>query len=446
MKRILISAAVAMLFAPAAFAQDSAKSEKVEAIKENLESHVQIHGFIRNYFAYDSRESVGGTADLFYWVPKDQNLNANGDDLNAQSQFRFLSLTSRLWIDVAGYEIQNTKIGAKIEADFYAGLSGSTGTATFRLRQAYVTLGWEQDKAKESLKIGQAWHPMAADMPDVFSLNTGAPFGPFSRTPVAQFDANFGKVFGITAAAIWQMQYPSAGPSGKSADYIKYGCTPEFYAGVNVTAGGFLGRAGVDVLSIKPRKTGTVKDSEDNDVTVKVKDRITTFTPFVYLQYKGTMGKVPFAIKAKSAFAQDGSHLSLNGGYGVSAKNEDGSWEYTPTRSSSTWVSLSVGKKFQGVLFGGYAKNFGTAEEITSVSDLYFMGNSFKNMNQMYRVTPTFMYNLGKFTVGVEYEMTSIQYGDFDPAFTEAARHGIADQNLHWITNHRVQAMVKFTF
>ena len=358
-------------------------------------------------------------------------------------------------VDVNGYRIANTDIGAKIEADFYCGLTGSTGTAQFRLRQAYVTLGWQQEKTRESLKIGQAWHPMAADMPDVFSLNTGAPFGPFSRTPVAQFDASFGKHFGLTAAAIWEMQYCSAGPEGASANYMKYGCTPEFYFGVNVNAGGFLGRLGLDVHSIKPRITGTTVRTVDGipqDVHVKVSDRITTISPFFYAQYKTKFGKVPFSVKAKTVYAQAGEHVNLNGGYAVSSVNEDGSWNYTPTRNSSTWVSLSVGSRFQGVLFGGYVKNFGTKDDILSTEALYFSKNSFKNMNQMWRLTPAFMYNLGKFTVGLEYEVTSVQYGDFDDTLvggfpqSDDCRKGLATENLHWVTNHRVQAMVKFTF
>ena len=357
----ILSAAAILLLPLSLQAADKEKSSKAEAVKEHLESHVQVHGFIRNYFAFDTRQSVSGTGDLFYYVPKDVAMNEDGtEDLNAQSQFRFLALTSRLWVDVNGYRIANTDIGAKIEADFYCGLTGSTGTAQFRLRQAYVTLGWQQEKTRESLKIGQAWHPMAADMPDVFSLNTGAPFGPFSRTPVAQFDASFGKHFGLTAAAIWEMQYCSAGPEGASANYMKYGCTPEFYFGVNVNAGGFLGRLGLDVHSIKPRITGTTVRTVDGftqDVHVKVSDRITTISPFFYAQYKTKFGKVPFSVKAKTVYAQAGEHVNLNGGYAVSSVNEDGSWNYTPTRNSSTWVSLSVGSRFQGVLFGGYVKN-----------------------------------------------------------------------------------------
>lgn len=485
--------AVAMMaFSAGAFAQEAAadassvpatkkelRAQKKSAFVENLKSHVEVHGFIRNYFAFDTRQSVSGTGDLFYYVPKDENWNTadlndpTRTDLNAQPQFRFLALTTRLWVDVNGYQIQNTTIGAKVEADFYTGLSGVTGTAQFRLRQAYVTLGWEQLKAKETLKIGQAWHPMAADMPDVFSLNTGAPFGPFSRTPLAQLDATFGEHFGLTAAAIWQQQYPSSGPSDKSADYIKYGCTPEFYVGINAMAGGFLMRAGLDVLSIKPRINGTIDTVDGNgdpiSQTVKVNDRITTMTPFLYMQYKTKFNdKLPFSVKAKTVFAQAGEHVCLNGGYGVTKANPDGSWEYAPTRNSSTWFSLALGQKFQGVLFAGYVKNFGTAKPLVDdktlypsrsaapegySSSLYFSGNSFSNMNQMFRVTPTLMYNLGKFTFGLEYELTGIQYGSFkkykvgnDTYSCVKSANGLATEGLHWVNNHRVQAMVKFTF
>lgn len=443
MKFWKLSLAAAALTLPAVLPAQT----KAQAVKDHLESHVHLHGFIRNYFAYDSRESVSGTGDLFYYLPKDEAWNEDhSEDLNASSQFRFLALTSRLWVDVDGYRIKNTDIGAKIEADFYYGLSGTTGTAQFRLRQAYVNLGWRQSNAKESLKIGQAWHPMAADMPDVFSLNTGAPFGPFSRTPLVQFNADFGKNVGITAAAIWEQQYVSAGPAGASANYIKYGMIPEFYLGLNVYAGGFLARAGVDVHSIKPRTSA--KNAEN--VTVKVNDRITTVTPFLYLQYKTRFGEQPFSVKAKTLFAEAGEHVNLNGGYGVCAKNDDGSWEYTPTRNSSTWVSLSFGKTFQGVLFGGYVKNFGTKKDLLNTNDFWFSKNSFKNMNQMWRITPTFLYNLGKFTFGLEYELTSVQYGDFKLDAGNLpegdALRGLATENLRWVTNHRLQAMVKFTF
>jgi len=435
MKRLFYVFAAALMMLPVSA---SAQTKK-DAVKDQLENHFKFYGFIRNYFTLDSRESVAGTADFFMYVPKDQNISASGVDLNQETTFRFLSITSRLGVDVSGYQIGGTKIGAKVETDFYSGLSGSTGTAALRLRQAYLTLGWEQEKTSESLKIGQAWHPMAADMPDVFSLNTGAPFGPFSRTPLTQLDVNFGSNFSLTAAAIWQMQYTSAGPDGASANYIKYSCVPEMYLGVSANFGGFLARAGVDVLSISPRHNNGVD---------KVSDRITTVSPFVYAQYKTTIGEVPFSVKAKTIFAEAGEHVSLNGGYAIKTIESDGSYTYTPTRNSSTWVSLSIGKKYQGVLFGGYVKNFGTKDAVAGVlgvpAGYYFSKNSFNNLNQMWRITPAFIYNLGKLALGLEYEATSVQYGDKSKGMN--LETGLYEEGLHWVTNNRVQALVKFTF
>ena len=391
------------------------------AAQENT-THFKWYGFIRNYAVADTRESVYGTEDFFYYVPKDTKI-VNGTDMNAEKTFAFAALTSRLGLDVTGYEVQGWKVGAKLEADFYAGVSGVTGTALFRLRQAYVTLA----KGGFSAKIGQTWHPMAADMPHVFSLNTGAPFGPFSRTPEVVLEGKLSDAVTLTGALLWQMQYTSAGPEGASANYMKYSGIPELYLGLSYKANGFTGRVGVDMLSIRPRH---------NDGTRKVSDRITTVSPFIYLEYTKDL----FSVKAKSIFAQAGEHMNLNGGYGVSAINTDGSWSYTPTRNSSTWVSLSYGKKLQGVLFGGYVRNFGTKDAL--VGDLYFSKNSFSNMRQMYRIAPEVIYNLGKVAFGLEYEMTSVQYGDFGAADV----YGLANQNIHCVTNHRFQLMVKYTF
>ena len=384
------------------------------------------YGFIRNYAVADSRESVYGTEDFFYYLPKDRNV-VDGQDLNSQRTFAFAAITSRLGLDVTGYEIEGWKVGAKLEADFYAGVSGVTGTALFRLRQAFLTM----NRNAFTLKVGQAWHPMAADMPHVFALNTGAPFGPFSRTPQATVDLKLSNELTLTASALWQMQYTSAGPNGASADYIKYAGTPEVYLGLGYKANGFAAKAGVDVLSIKPRH---------DDGRHKVSDRITTVSPFLYAEYS----KGLFAVKAKTIFAQAGEHMNLNGGYGVTSVTADGSYEYAPTRNSSSWVSFSYGKKAQFVLFGGYVRNFGTAKELISSdkNHLFFSKNSFSNMNRMFRVSPEFIYNLGKVAFGLEYELTGVQYGTFG---TNDVR-GLATENLHWIRNHRLQLMVKYTF
>lgn len=420
MKRILFILASALALSAAAFAQDGSKAKEVAA-------HFKPYGFISTFAPLDTRESVSGTEDLFYYLPKDIRLGADGKDLNASVSFRFAALTSRLGLDITGYEIGGWKVAAKIEGDFYAGLSGSTGTAQLCLRQAFVTM----NKDIWNIKVGQAWHPMAADMPDLFSYNTGAPFGPFSRTPLASVDVKLGKMFSLTGAALWQMQYTSAGPEGASANYMKYSCVPEFYFGINARVGAGLIRLGVDVLSIKPRK--------DNG-SVKVRDRITTVSPFLFAQYKF----LGITAKLKTVYASAGEHLGLNGGYGVNSVAGDGfSYNYTPSRNWSSWVSLGYGKKFQYVLFAGYVRNFGTAKSLLSSDLYYFSKNSFSNIDRMWRVTPTFVYNMGKLAFGAEYEVTGVQYGDSKSMNLD---NGLCDKNLHWVTNHRIQLLVKYTF
>ena len=457
MKKSVLILLTLILTLPA-FAEVKVQKASDAPVKEHLQNHFKFYGFIRNYFIYDSRESVSGTGDLFYYLPKDENIQ-DGIDINDTPSFRFLALTSRLGVDVSGYYIGNVHFGAKFEGDFYSGLSNSSntnasvyfpgnskisGTATARLRQAYATITWKDlplgkdDKASVGLKIGQAWHPMAADHPHLFSLEVGAPFGPFSRTPLVQMDANLGNNWVVSAAAIWQMQYQSTGPVGGSALYMKYGMTPEMYAALAYKTNGFLLRAGVDVVSIKPRVLGEV----DGKV-VKVSDRKTSVLGYLYTQY--TYKK--FAVKAKTTFGEGGEHMNLMSGYAKIGENPDGSWNYASMRNSSSWLSMSYGKKWQGVLFLGYVKNLGLAEAASgplAKGDVYFCGNGFSNINQMYRINPQVIYNIGKLNVGLEYQWTSVQYGKYDDGKLNA--RALADKDLHWIGNHRVNMMVKYNF
>ena len=457
MKKSVLILLTLILTLPA-FAEVKVQKSSDAPVKEHLQNHFKFYGFIRNYFIYDSRESVSGTGDLFYYLPKDENIQ-DGIDINDTPSFRFLALTSRLGVDVSGYYIGNVHFGAKFEGDFYSGLSNSSnanasvyfpgnskisGTATARLRQAYATITWKDlplgkdDKASVGLKIGQAWHPMAADHPHLFSLEVGAPFGPFSRTPLVQMDANLGNNWVVSAAAIWQMQYQSTGPVGGSALYMKYGMTPEMYAALAYKTNGFLLRAGVDVVSIKPRVLGEV----DGKV-VKVSDRKTSVLGYLYTQY--TYKK--FAVKAKTTFGEGGEHMNLMSGYAKIGENPDGSWNYASMRNSSSWLSMSYGKKWQGVLFLGYVKNLGLAKAASgplAKGDVYFCGNGFSNINQMYRINPQVIYNIGKLNVGLEYQWTSVQYGKYDDGKLNV--HALADKDLHWIGNHRVNMMVKYNF
>ena len=417
MKKLFTAAALLLLAASALYAQDNKPQFKV-------------YGFLRNYFTYDSRVSTAGTEDFYYWMPKDEKI-VNGTDVNEVSTFRFAALTSRLGVDLSGLEWDGYKVGGKFEADFYSGVSGNTGTAQLRLRQAFITVA----KNNRSWKIGQAWHPMAADLPDIFSLESGAPFGPFSRTPLVQFDVKMGDVVSFTSAAIWQMQFCSTGPEGVSANYIKYGCTPEIYAGFNFKSGKSTFRIGGDVLSIKPRQV---------NAKGLAKDRLTTWNVFLY----GASSLGGLDLKTKLTYANDGSHFNLIGGYGVYAIDEEhDNWEYVSTRTAAAWATMSYKKlgKWVPSMLLGYSKNLGTPYDVfgdknDSGAYMYrWAKNSAETIDYIFRVQPEIIYNLGKLQFGLEYMLTGVNYGTAGPNIC-------ASGNLHMVMNHRVQMMVKLNF
>lgn len=451
-----IAACALLLSSSVAGMAKGPKEEKNQgkAVKEELRNHFNLYGFIRNYFAFDSRESASGTGNLFYYLPFDKEYDADGNDLNAQPSFRFLSITSRVGLDVNGYRIGKMDISAKVETDFYAGLSGSTGTATLRMRQAYMKLGWKDlpmgadGKAGVSLLMGQAWHPMAADQPDVISLATGAPFNPFNRSPQVTMDANLGKHFTVTGSLIYQMQYTSSGPSGSSADYMKYGILPEVYAGITYRTKGLLLKAGASLLSIKPYNTIDAYDAASGGMTThKATGMMTAVSPYFYLQYKHKS----FTLKAKTVYGSAAEYLNQVSGYGIVSVDEGYHCNYAATHTSSSWVSLSYGKKLQGMLMAGYINNLGAGKELSEYWFFSKDGGNFKNMSQAIRIAPAVVWNIGKFTLGLEYEMTAAEYG----SHVDTKGHVVAAgtdmgagvlASRHWVANHRVQFMTRFNF
>ena len=313
----------ALLSGSAAFAQ------------EEKPAHFKLYGFIRNYLSADSRAVNAGTEDLYFYMPKGHDMK-DGLDLNSGFNWRFVSLTTRLGVDVSGYKWGTMGVSGKVEADFY-NLSGSV--PVLRLRQAFMKLTW--DNSPVALTLGQAWHPMAADMPHMNNLETGAPFNPFNRSPQVTADIDLGSGVTLTASLLYLNHYLPTGPAGKTKDYYKYGL-PEAYLGVSYKSSKFLGRLGVDIVNMRPYRTLTdwrVQDASSAK-TIEVKSLLTTFSPFVFLQY--TSGK--FQLRAKSILAQAGEHMNLLSGYGVHAFNEDGTIEYTPMQDWASFVSFSYGK------------------------------------------------------------------------------------------------------
>lgn len=418
----------------------------------------KFYGFVRNYACFDTRESLTSNSEQFYYMPKDVKLDADGNDINAQPNMMLLSITTRLGLNITGPEFLGAKTSAKIEADF-AGFG--TSNTVLRIRQAYAKMDWKYSK----ILIGQAWHPMMGDMmPDVFSLETGAPFTPFSRTPQLRYDyANKG--FTLTATALYQFQYTSYGPDGASFNYARNAIVPELYFQAMYKNGGFQAGVGIDLLTIKPRQSYTIKemeyspiyaddgtpitDSEGNPVTIgkevtntyKCNEApVVSITPTLFASYKADR----WGIKGRVTYAQNAAHLSMISGYGVTNIKDNGEWEYGTINSIGGWIDATYKQPLkkgylQFCCFAGYTKNLGCESNIMKDDKDYmiFMRGE-KNMDYMWRVAPSILYTHNALQIGVEYNPTTVGYGTHDGDYKM--------YNPRPVTNHRICAMVKYNF
>ena len=413
----------------------------------------KFYGFVRNYACYDTRESMTSNSEQFYYMPKDISLDANGNDINAQPNMMLLSITTRLGLNVSGLNFLGSKTSAKIEADF-AGFG--TSNTVLRIRQAYAKMEWKYNH----LLVGQAWHPIMGDMmPDVFSLETGAPFTPFSRTPQVRYDY-VNKGVTLTATALYQFQYTSYGPDGASFNYARNAVVPEIYLQAMYKNGGFQAGAGVDILTIKPRqsyswnvteysplyddKGNPITDANGNPVTVgnqvtktfKCNEApVVSFTPTLFASYKADR----WGIKGRMTYAQNAAHLSMISGYAVTGIKDNGEQEYSTLNSIGGWIDATYKQPLKkGNLlfccFAGYTKNLGCENDI--VGAIYMRGE--KNMDYMWRIAPSILYTHNALQVGVEYNPTTVGYGKHDGDYKM--------YNPHTVTNHRICAMVKYNF
>lgn len=428
MKKILLMASLLMM----QFMQAGAQ-ERFEA---------KLYGFVRNYACFDTRESYTSNSEQFYYMPKNEVLDANGKDLNEQTNMMLLSITTRLGLNITGPEFLGAKTSAKIESDF-AGFG--TSNTVLRIRQAYAKMDWE----KHSLLVGQAWHPMMGDMmPDVFTLETGAPFTPFSRSPQIRYDYKK-KGFTLTATALYQYQYTSYGPDGASFNYARNAVVPELYFQAMYKNNGFQAGVGVDLLALKPRQsytlstplnsgdaaTGVDKDGNPTYTYKCSEELVASISPTVFASYKsGNWG-----IKGRFTYAQNAAHLSMISGYAVTDIKSNGEQEYGTLNSASGWIDVTYKQPLKkGYLtfccFAGYTKNLGCNDGIKG--SIYMRGE--KNMDYMWRVAPSVLYTHNSMSIGVEYNPTTVGYGTADSQYKV--------ENTHAVTNHRICAMLKYNF
>ncbi len=405
------------------------------AQEKGKDINLDFYGFVRNEAFVDTYKGLDAAYEVFYLVPLYVGQDANGEDINKQSNANLNALASRIGVKIDGPEIFGAKTTGVIEFDF-GGIVKSEPTL-FRIRHANVSFAWEKSK----LLVGQTWHPFwgGGVFPSVAALNTGAPFQAFNRSPQVRYDINAGGGLTISGTAVYENQYTSkamdSGVYSSPNQAQRNGVMPELVLSAEFKNKGLTIGAGAEVKRTKPRMTVTGTGG-----TYKADEFLTSSGFMAYIRHKSKM----FSVTAKGYYGQNMTHLTFLGGYGVASRNvTNGKETYTNYNNYTTLLNMVYGKKWQAGLMLGYGGNLGTTDALyqNPATGKAVTAGILPNVQDMYRVAPHVALNVSKFRLVAEYEITTANYGTGAFDFSDGL---YADK--HKTTNNRIELMMMYFF
>lgn len=402
MKKSLLLLVLSSFLAVTSYAQD----------KGNF--GIKFSGFVKTDVFWDSRQTVSLREGHFLLYPANEKLDADGEDINAKPNFNILSIQTRLRGTITGPDALGAKTSGVIEGAFFGHTEGDING--FRLRHAFVKLDWKNT----SLLAGQYWHPAFVTycFPGVVSFNTGTPFVPFTRNPQVRLTQKLGNV-NLMLTVLSQLDFTSFGPN---PSYDKNDpsspaniMSPRFHRNSAIPAVNFRyeyrkveeenGRefvigASTNYKMLTPRLV--------TDKGYKTSNTINSFAETFYFKMKFPA----ITFKLQGIYAQDAFNWVMIGGYAVENISDTlkDMRDYIPISTASGWIDIHTnGKQMQFGLLAGYSKNLGAGSDFEGPT--YQRGG---NIDYVYRISPRFIYNAGRFRIAPEIEYTVAAYATAD--------------------------------
>ena len=380
-------------------------------LSANAQKNVSIdwYGFVAAQSWINTHQSVAGAEGFLYLYPMDRIQDpVDQHDQAAIPQGSWFGTMARLGFVLKGPEIFGASSRAKAELEF----SGHSAPGSVLYRHAFMALDWENS----TLILGQTWHPMNDLFPSTVGIAIGSPFNALNRSPQLRYEYFMGndKNIKLMGAAIFQAGNPSAGPLGKSYNYARRSMMPMLYAGVDFTLGDFKVGGGLEFQRITPSV-----DYTDNNRKYYMNG--------LCGMIQGQYNKDKLAVKAKTLIGQNMSHLGICSGFGMVDHLDPGRVEYAPLAASSSWVQVQYGGALKAGLFGGYMSNWGAGKDLVVGT---ICGAENGTIDKMWRVAPNVQYTVGNLNLGVEYELTTVAYGDTQPNGTVNNTHNVSNNRL----------------
>lgn len=353
---------------------------------------IKFSGFVKNDFFFDSRQTVAAREGHFLLWPAAENLDANGEDINAKANFNFLAVQSRLSGKISGPDAFDAKTSGVIEADFFA--QSNDNINLLRLRHAYGKLNWENTE----LLFGQTWHPMFVTgcFPGTISFNTGTPFQPFARNPQLKITHHIGGLK-VAATAFSQRDYVSAGGSA----LLRNSSKPAFHLGAS-----FENKGNVEILAGIGASYQTLVPRLVTDMNYVANEKVSGYLTQAYFKVK--ISKLTF--KFEGNYGQNTYDVLGISSFAIQSMDPNTDHrEYLPINSMSVWTDIHTnGSKVQVGIFGGYTKNLGASEPVLGVI------GSRSDIDFVYRFAPRIILNSGKMRFAFEAEYTTAAFGQID--------------------------------
>lgn len=372
--------------------------------QEESKFGIKFSGFIKNDFFWDSRQTVAAREGHFLLWPSPELLDENGEDINANPNFNFLAVQSRIGISVSGPDAFGAKTSGLIEGDFFA--QANDNINLLRLRHALIKLNWTHLE----LMAGQFWNPffVTGCFPGTVSFNTGTPLQSFARNPQLRLTYKTGGL-SILAAALSQRDFTSVGENGANSSYLRNSSIPDLHfqvhfgtskeSGLNILTG-----AGLAYKTIVPR---TSSSPFTGSRTYKVKEKVSGLSAIAFSK----LTTDPVTVKLQVRYGENISDLLAISGFGVSNMVDlnTGEREYTPLKSMTFWGEVHTNGNPQVGVFGGLTSNNGSKEELLFPgTDVFGRATTIRTL---YRISPRIAYNSGKVRIAAELEYTNAAYG-----------------------------------
>lgn len=353
---------------------------------------LNVSGFVRADAIFDSRQVVEAREGFLLFYPKKPEFDKNGRDVNAHPSFNQYAMTTRLTAKVTGPDALGAKMLAVVESDF-TGASNAENNS-LRLRHAYISMKWP----KTRIMAGQYWHPLDVPemIPNVLSLNTGAPFHSFSRQPQVRLDQQLGGLNLVLVAAS-QRDYVNTGPLSGSSIYLRNSVIPNLHSQIQIKKGKLFAGAGIDFKRLTPRLV------YDSIYTGNVHADLFSYTGFLSWTAENWSLKTQYTLGRAL-----NDHLMM-GGFGEIIPDTPGSpVSYSPITHHYFWVNIAkTSGNWQPSFFAGYLYNAGAAETLRTPT--YSRG---EDIDYIYRLAPMITYVNGKFSFIAEVEYTAAAFGE----------------------------------